>query len=191
MKYARPFVKYTPTWARSFMPQDQRQRERVAAMKLIPIPGLINDRRLVFCDDSVVRGTQLGKQADRLYAAGCKEMHVRIACPPLVYPCKFINFSRSKNEYDLITRRFVRGHEGENAELKKYTDPESEAYKAMVEFIREKLNLTSLAFQTIDDLVQAIGLPREKLCTYCWTGEDVSLGGCGGCADCPCKKEAK
>ena len=184
VKYARPFVKYTPTWARSFMPQDQRQRERVAAMKLIPIPGLIQDRRLVFCDDSVVRGTQLGKQADRLYAAGCKEMHVRIACPPLVYPCKFINFSRSKNEYDLITRRFVRGHEGETADLKKYTDPESEAYKAMVEYIREKLNLTSLAFQTIDDLVQAIGLPKDRLCTYCWTGEDVSLG---GCANCPCK----
>ncbi len=189
VKYARPFVKYTPTWARSFMPQDQRQRDKVASMKLIPIPGLINDRRLVFCDDSIVRGTQLGKQADRLYAAGCKEVHVRIACPPLVYPCRFINFSRSKNEYDLITRRFVRGHEGEQAELKKYTEPDNPAYKAMVEFIRSKLNLTSLAFQTIDDLVQAIGLPREKLCTYCWTGEDVSL--CGGCGDCPCKKQTE
>ena len=188
VKYARPFVKYTPTWARSFMPQDQRQRDRVASMKLIPIPGLINDRRLVFCDDSIVRGTQLGKQADRLYAAGCKEVHVRIACPPLVYPCRFINFSRSKNEYDLITRRFVRGHEGENADLKKYTDPKNEAYKAMVEFIRSKLNLTSLSFQTIDDLVQAIGLPREKLCTYCWTGEDVSLA--GGCANCPCRNQS-
>ena len=187
VKYARPFVKYTPTWARSFMPQDQRQRDRVASMKLIPIPGLIQDKRLVFCDDSIVRGTQLGKQADRLYAAGCREVHVRIACPPLVYPCRFINFSRSKNEYDLITRRFVRGHEGEDADLAKYTDPKSDAYKAMVEFIRSKLNLTSLAFQTIDDLVQAIGLPRDKLCTYCWTGEDVSQ--CGGCANCPCRKQ--
>ncbi len=189
IKYARPFVKYTPTWARSFMPSDQRQRERVAAMKLIPIPGLIKDRRLVFCDDSIVRGTQLGKQADRLYSEGCKEVHVRIACPPLLYPCRFLNFSRSKNEYDLITRRFVRGHEGENADLAKYADSTSEDYQAMVEYIRSKLNLTSLAFQTVDDLVQAIGLPRDMLCTYCWTGEDVSMpGSCAhGCAACPHK----
>ncbi len=186
IKYARPFVKYTPTWARSFMPSDQRQRERVASMKLIPIPGLIKDRRLVFCDDSIVRGTQLGKQADRLYAEGCKEVHVRIACPPLLYPCRFINFSRSKNEYDLITRRFVRGHEGENADIAKYVDHNSDNYKAMVEFIRQKLNLTSLKFQTVDDLVQAIGLPRDMLCTYCWTGKDVSMpGSCAhGCATC-------
>ena len=178
VKYARPFVKYTPTWARSFMPSDQRQRERVAAMKLIPIPGLIRDRRLVFCDDSIVRGTQLGKQADRLYREGCRETHVRIACPPLLYPCKFINFSRSRNEYDLITRRYIRGHEGENADVAKYIDPEGEPYRKMVEFIREKLNLTSLAFQTVDDLVAAIGLPKEKLCTYCFTGKD--------CSECPC-----
>lgn len=174
IKYARPFVKYTPTWARSFMPQDQRTREHVASMKLIPIPGLIKDRSLVFCDDSIVRGTQLGKQAERLYRAGCRETHMRIACPPLMFPCEFINFSRSKSVYDLITRRYVRGHEGEGADLEKYLDPESEAYRNMVEFIREKLNLTSLAFQTVDDLVKAIGLPREKLCTYCWTGKDVS-----------------
>ena len=187
IKYARPFVKYTPTWARSFMPSDQRQRERVAAMKLITIPGLIRNRRLVFCDDSVVRGTQLGKQADRLYAEGCRETHVRIACPPLLYPCRFINFSRSKSEYDLITRRFIRGHEGENADIAKYVDPDGAPYKAMVEFIREKLNLTSLAFQTVDDLVAAIGLPKDSLCTYCWTGEDPSMpGSCThGCSSCP------
>lgn len=178
IKYARPFVKYTPTWARSFMPSDQRQREKVASMKLITIPGLIKDRRLVFCDDSIVRGTQLGKQADRLYKEGCKEMNVRIACPPLLYPCKFINYSRSKSEYDLITRRYIRGHEGESADIAKYADPNGEPYKRMVEFIREKLNLTSLAFQTVDDLVAAIGLPKEKLCTYCFTGKD--------CSDCPC-----
>lgn len=178
IKYARPFVKYTPTWARSFMPSDQRQREKVASMKLITIPGLIKDRRLVFCDDSIVRGTQLGKQADRLYKEGCKEMNVRIACPPLLYPCKFINYSRSKSEYDLITRRYIRGHEGESADIAKYADPNGEPYKRMVEFIREKLNLTSLAFQTVDDLVAAIGLPKEKLCTYCFTGQD--------CSDCPC-----
>lgn len=183
IKFARPFVKYTPTWARSFMPQDQRQREKVASMKLIPIPGLIRDRRLVFCDDSIVRGTQLGKQADRLYREGCKEMNVRIACPPLLYPCKFINFSRSKSEYDLITRRYIRGHEGENADIDKFADSNGEPYRKMVEFIREKLNLTSLAFQTVDDLVAAIGLPREKLCTYCWTGEDVSCP--RPCANCP------
>jgi amidophosphoribosyltransferase len=188
VKYARPFVKYTPTWARSFMPSDQRQRERVASMKLIPIPGLIKDRRLLFCDDSVVRGTQLGKQADRLYAEGCREAHVRIACPPLLYPCKFLNFSRSKSEYDLITRRFIRGHEGENADISKYLDPDGAPYKAMVDFVREKLNLTSLAFQRLDDLVAAIGLPKNKLCTYCWDGKDVSCG--GGCAHCPCAQSA-
>jgi amidophosphoribosyltransferase len=186
IKYARPFVKYTPTWARSFMPSDQRQREKVASMKLIPIPGLINNRKLVFCDDSIVRGTQLGKQAENLYKEGCREMHMRISCPPLLYPCRFINFSRSKNEYDLITRRYVRGHEGEGADVSKYVDHTSQAYANMVEFIREKLNLTSLAFQTVDDLVAAIGLPKDRLCTYCWTGEDVSMPcscakGCHGC----------
>ena len=163
------------------MPSDQRQRERVASMKLIPIPGLIKDRRLVFCDDSIVRGTQLGKQADRLYREGCKEVHVRIACPPLLYPCKFINYSRSKSVYDLITRRFIRGHEGEEADVSKYIDPNGEPYREMVEFIREKLNLTSLAFQTVDDLVAAIGLPADKICTYCFTGRD--------CSECPCCKE--
>ena len=183
IKYARPFVKYTPTWARSFMPSDQKQREHVASMKLIPIPGLIKDRRLVFCDDSIVRGTQLGKQADRLYGEGCREMHVRIACPPLLFPCKFINFSRSKNEYDLITRRYIRDCEGEGADVSKYVDPNGEPYKGMVEYIRKKLNLTSLSFQTVDDLVAAIGVPRDRLCTYCWTGEDVSCG--HGCACCP------
>jgi amidophosphoribosyltransferase len=116
-------------------------------------------------------------------------MHMRIACPPLLYPCRFINFSRSKNEYDLITRRYIRGHEGAEADVSKYVDHNSEQYANMVEFIREKLNLTSLAFQTVDDLVAAIGLPRERLCTYCWTGEDVSMpGSCAkGCHGCPHK----
>ncbi|MBO7683157.1 MAG: amidophosphoribosyltransferase, partial [Kiritimatiellae bacterium] len=177
IKFARPFVKYTPTWARSFMPSDQKQREKVAAMKLIPIPGLIRDRRLVFCDDSIVRGTQLGRQADRLYSEGCREMHVRIACPPLLYPCRFINFSRSKNEYDLITRRYIRDHGGDGADIDAYRDEGGEAYRGMVEYIRRKLNLTSLAFQAVDDLVAAIGLPKDRLCTYCWTGRDVSCGG--------------
>ena len=188
IKYARPFVKYTPTWARSFMPSDQRQREHVARMKLITIPGLIKNRKLVFCDDSIVRGTQLGKQAIKLYSEGCLETHMRIASPPLLYPCKFLNFSRSKSEYDLVTRRYIRGHEGENADVSKYIDADGEPYARMVEFIREKLNLTSLAFQRIDDLVKAIGLPAENLCTYCWTGKDVSIDGEGykcPCASCP------
>lgn len=191
IKYARPFVKYTPTWARSFMPSDQRQRERVASMKLISIPGLIRDRRLVFCDDSIVRGTQLGKQAERLYSEGCREMHMRIASPPLLYPCRFINFSRSKSEYDLIARRYIRGHEGEGAQVEKYVDHTGECYAKMVEFIRSKLNLTSLAFQTVDDLVASIGLPKENLCTYCWTGKDISDSDspCASCAGkCPLSK---
>ena len=188
LKFARPFVKYTPTWARSFMPSDQRQREHVAAMKLIPIPGLIKDKRLVFCDDSIVRGTQLGRQAKRLFADGAKETHMRIACPPLVYPCRFINFSRSKSVYDLITRRYIREREGENADLEKYIDPDSQPYKDMVEYIRANLGLTSLAFQRLEDLVSAIGLPKERLCTYCFDGKDPSLGGgCSkACAGCPC-----
>jgi amidophosphoribosyltransferase len=169
------------------MPSDQRRREKVASMKLIPIPGLIKNRKLVFCDDSIVRGTQLGKQAEKLYSEGCLETHMRIACPPLLYPCRFINFSRSKNEYDLITRRYIRGHEGDSADIAKYVDHNGEPYRKMVEYIREKLNLTSLAFQTVDDLVAAIGLPENRLCTYCWTGRDVSLAAkcAGGCKACP------
>jgi len=189
LKYARPFVKYTPTWARSFMPQDQRQREKVASMKLIPVPGLIKDKRLVFCDDSIVRGTQLGRQAKRLYADGAKETHMRIACPPLLYPCRFINFSRSKSEYDLITRRYIRDRDGTDADISRYADPDGEPYKAMVEYIRKNLGLTSLAFQRLEDLVAAIGLPKERLCTYCWEGRDVSLS--GGCAGCPCSRSTQ
>ncbi len=189
LKYIRPFVKYTPTWARSFMPSDQRQRDRVASMKLIPIPGLIKDKRLVMCDDSIVRGTQLGHQAKRLFADGAKEAHMRISCPPLLYGCKFLNFSRSKSIYDLITRRYIRVQEGENPSdevVAKYRDPDSPQYKAMVEYIRAQLGLSSLAFQRLDDLVEAIGLPRDKICTYCWTGEDVSCSNCAhNCASCP------
>ena len=172
------------------MPQDQRQRERVASMKLIPIPGLIKDKRLIFCDDSIVRGTQLGQQAKRLFAAGAKETHMRIACPPLFFPCKFINFSRSKSEFDLITRRFIRDRDGANPDIEKYLDPDGEPYKALVEYIRNNLGLTSLAFQRLDDLIAAIGLPKERLCTYCFDGKDPSLkascpcaGACPGCGE--------
>ncbi len=191
LKYARPFVKYTPTWARSFMPGDPSQRGRVAAMKLIPIPELIKDRRLVFCDDSIVRGTQLGNQAKRLYKYGAKEAHMRVACPPLLYGCRFINFSRSKSIYDLITRQYIRDQEGENEaqNIEKYQDPDSPEYKGMVEYIRKNLGLTSLAFQRLDDLVAAIGLPRNKVCTYCFDGKDPSLA--GACPDCPHKAAAQ
>ncbi len=191
LKYARPFVKYTPTWARSFTPGDQRQRDRVAAMKLIPIPGLIKDRRLVFCDDSIVRGTQLGNQAKRLYQYGAKEAHMRVACPPLLFGCRFINFTRSKSIYDLITRRYIREQEGTNEEVNiaKYLDPDSPEYAGMVEYIRKNLGLTSLAFQRLDDLVAAIGLPKNKVCTYCFDGKDPSLA--GTCPDCPHKAAAQ
>jgi amidophosphoribosyltransferase len=190
IRYARPFVKYTPTWPRSFMPPDQKQRDLIAHMKLIPIPGLIRDKRLVFCDDSIVRGTQLRQQAKRLWDDGAKAIHMRIACPPLLYGCKFINFSRSKSVYDLATRRYIRDAEGDDpAAVDKYQDPDGAPYKAMVEKIRGDLGLTSLAFQRLDDLVAAIGLPKEKLCTYCWTGKDVSDKKCTGCANCPHKEK--
>ncbi len=191
IRYARPFVKYTPTWPRSFMPPDQKQREMIAHMKLIPIPGLINGKRLVFCDDSIVRGTQLRQQARRLYDDNVKEIHMRIACPPLLYGCKFLNFSRTKSIYDLATRRYIRDVEGEDpSAVEKYLDPHGEPYKKMVDKIRSDLGLTSLAFQELDDMVKAIGLPKEKLCTYCWTGRDVSDGKrCPGCPHAACTEK--
>ena len=172
-EYQRPFVKYTPTWPRSFMPQDQRVRDLVARMKLIPIEELIRGRKLMFSDDSIVRGTQLRDTVTRLYEAGAEEIHMRPACPPLVYGCKFLNFSRSRSELDLATRRAIKEFEGEHdKDLAKYADPDSEQYKAMVEWIRKSLNLSSLQFQRLDDLVEAIGLPKCKLCTYCFDGAE-------------------
>ncbi|MFX1568462.1 MAG: amidophosphoribosyltransferase [Promethearchaeota archaeon] len=169
--FSRPFVKYTPTWPRSFMPQDQKVRDQVAKMKLIPIKELINDKRLLFCEDSIVRGTQLRKTIQRLYENGAKEVHMRPACPPLVYSCKFLNFSRSRSELDLAGRWAIKELLGRNIEdPAEYTDPESDNYKAMVEVIRKKLQLTSLQYQRLEDLVKAIGLPKEKICTYCWDG---------------------
>ncbi len=171
--FTRPFVKYTPTWPRSFMPQDQSMRDLIARMKLIPISALIKGRRLLFCEDSIVRGTQLKDQVKRLYEAGAAEVHMRPACPPLLHGCKFLNFSRSKSEMDLAARRAVREMEGrEDADLAPYADPCSGKHCAMVERIRERLGLTSLQYQRLDDLVESIGLPREKLCTYCWDGHE-------------------
>ncbi len=174
--YQRPFVKYTPTWPRSFMPQDQRVRDLVARMKLIPIRSLITGKRLLFCEDSIVRGTQLQDIVERVFDYGAKEVHMRPACPPLVYGCKFLNFSRSRSILDLATRRAIKEIEGtENTDRAEvFADCTTPEYAAMVENIRERLKLTSLQFQKLDDLVEAIGLPKEKLCTYCWDG-------CEGC----------
>jgi amidophosphoribosyltransferase len=174
--FSRPFVKYTPTWPRSFMPQDQTIRDQVAKMKLIPIKELINGRRLLFCEDSIVRGTQLRKQIERLFESGAKEVHMRPACPPLVYGCKFLNFSRSRSELDLAGRWAIKELIGKDIDNPaEYIDPESDNYKAMVEVIRKRLNLTTLKYQRLEDLVKAIGLPKDWLCTYCWDGVGLIL----------------
>ncbi len=169
--FRRPFVKYTPTWARSFMPQSQDVRDLVARMKLIPIREIIEGRRFLFCEDSIVRGTQLKDTVQRLYDVGALEVHMRPACPPLVFGCKFLNFSVSRSVMDLAARRAIRELEGpdfeEFARYARYGSPE---YAAMEESIRKRLNLTSLKYQRLDDLVDAIGLPKERLCTYCWDG---------------------
>jgi amidophosphoribosyltransferase len=171
--YARPFVKYTPTWPRSFMPQDQQVRDLVARMKLIPIAELIRGNRVLFCEDSIVRGTQLKDTIQRLYDCGASEVHMRPACPPLVHGCKFLNFSRSKSELDLAARRAVKELEGNGDEhLDEYADPSSQRYSAMVERIRQRLGLSSLRYQKLDDLVTAIGLPKDQLCTSCWDGAE-------------------
>ncbi|MBM3792358.1 MAG: amidophosphoribosyltransferase, partial [Acidobacteria bacterium] len=167
--YRRPFVKYTPTWARSFMPQDQRVRDLVARMKLVPIREIIEGKRLLFCEDSIVRGTQLQDIIRRLYDQGAREVHMRPACPPLIHSCKFLNFSRSRSELDLAGRRAIRELEhGNRRNFAGYADPDSAEHAAMVEGIRVRLGLTSLKYQRLEDLVAAIGLPKEKLCTYCW-----------------------
>jgi amidophosphoribosyltransferase len=171
LPYRRPFVKYTPTWPRSFMPQEQTVRDLVARMKLIPVPDLIRGKRLLFCEDSIVRGTQLQDTIQRIYGCGATEVHMRPACPPLVYGCKYLNFSRSRSEMDLAARRAMSEcGDAEKAVPADYVDPKSEKTCAMVERIRKRLNLTSLKYQKLDDLVAAIGLPKSKLCTYCWDG---------------------
>ncbi len=167
----RPYSKYTPTWPRSFMPQSQVTRDLVAKMKLIPNKALIKDKKGVFLDDSIVRGTQLKDNVQDLHAAGINEVHMRIACPPLTYPCEFLNFSRSRSNMDLATHKAVKQIEGkENVDMKEYSDNCNGKYEAMVEQIRKNLDLTTLKFQKLDDLVEDIGLPKEKLCTHCWDG---------------------
>lgn len=170
--YARPFIKYTPTWPRSFMPTTQSQRNLIARMKLIPVHSLIEDRSLLLIDDSIVRGTQLRETTEFLYQSGAKEVHVRPACPPLLYGCKYLNFSRSKSDLDLITRRIIREWEGDNDVnvLGEYADPNSDRYAAMLEEIRKRQNFTSLRYHRLDDLIKSIGINACQVCTYCFNG---------------------
>ncbi len=172
--FARPFIKYTPTWPRSFMPTSQEQRNMIARMKLIPVQSLIKDKKLLLVDDSIVRGTQLGETTEFLYESGAKEVHVRPACPPIMYGCKYLNFSRSTSEMDLITRRIILEREGEITDklLEEYSDPDSESYQAMVQDICKRLGFTSLQYARLDDIIDAIGISPCKLCTYCWNGKE-------------------
>ncbi|MCR5400486.1 MAG: amidophosphoribosyltransferase [Treponema sp.] len=173
--FTRPFIKYTPTWPRSFMPTSQEQRNLIAHMKLIPVQQLINGKKLLLIDDSIVRGTQLRETTDFLYESGAKEVHVRPACPPIMFGCKYLNFSRSKSEMDLITRRVIKKFEGDNVSeetLKKYCDPDSPEYAKMLEEIRKELHFTTLRYHRLDDMLDSTGLDHAKLCTYCWNGEE-------------------
>lgn len=172
--FARPFIKYTPTWPRSFMPTNQKERDRVAKMKQIPVHELIEGKKLLFVDDSIVRGTQLRETVEFLYANGAKEVHIRSACPPIMYGCKFLNFSTSRSPMELIARRTIYELEGEAGDqhLEEYSDPNTERGKKLRETICEKLHFTSLEYQSLDKLIQAIGLGPCKVCTYCWSGKE-------------------
>ncbi len=173
--FSRPFIKYTPTWPRSFMPTMQSQRNLIAKMKLLAVDDLIKDKSLLLIDDSIVRGTQLRETTEFLYQSGAKEVHIRPACPPLLYGCKYLNFSRSSSEMDLITRRVIERLENGKVTdeiLQEYADPESEKYEVMVEEIRKELNFTSLRFNRLDDMLDSVGIDHCKLCTYCWDGKE-------------------
>ncbi len=169
--YKRAIVKYTPTWPRSFTPPTQEMRELVAKMKLIPNKKLLKDKKVVFCDDSIVRGTQLHDNVNDLYRYGAKEVHMRISCPPLIYPCKFLNFTGSKSELELITRRVIKNLEGDcSKNLPAYATTNSPQYCKMVDCIRKDLNITTLKFNPLETLVKSIGLPKECICTHCFDG---------------------
>ncbi len=173
IQFARPFIKYTPTWARSFTPSNQKERNRVAKMKQIPVHDLIQDKKLLFVDDSIVRGTQLRETVEFLYENGAKEVHIRSACPPIMYGCKYLNFSRATSDMELIARSTIveiEGEEGFNY-IDEYIDSTSERGKALRQAICDKLHFTSLEFQSIDGIIKAIGLPAECICTYCWNGK--------------------
>ena len=172
--FARPFVKYTPTWARSFTPSNQEMRNLVAEMKQIPVPELIKDKKLLLVDDSIVRGTQLRETVDFLYKSGAKEVHMRSACPPIMYGCKYLNFSRSKSEMELLARKKIQELEGDEGQthLAEYADASTKRGQCMLKAICEEMGFDSLGYQSIDGLLEAIGLDRDKICTYCWTGEE-------------------
>ena len=173
--FSRPFVKYTPTWPRSFMPTIQQKRDLIAHMKLLPVHDLIKDKKLLLIDDSIVRGTQLRETTEFLYESGAKEVHIRPACPPLLFGCKYLNFSRSNSEMELIGRRVIEELEGgpvSREVLEEYADPDSEKYQNMVDGICKKLNFTSLRYHRLDDMLEAVGIEPDKLCTYCWNGKE-------------------
>lgn len=172
--FSRPFIKYTPTWPRSFMPTIQTQRNLIAKMKLIPVHDLIQDKSLLLIDDSIVRGTQLRETTEFLYQSGARQVHIRPACPPLLFGCKYLNFSRSTSEMDLITRRVLSEmeKEGKTIDLKAYVNPDTPEYQEMVERICKQLNFTSLRFHRLDDMIASVGIDRCKLCTYCWDGQE-------------------
>ncbi len=173
--YTRPFIKYTPTWPRSFMPTMQSKRDLIAKMKLIPVQELIQNKRLLLIDDSIVRGTQLRETTEFLYESGAKEVHVRPACPPIMFGCKYINFSRATSDMELIARRIIAEEEGENVErviLDDYADPDSDRYHQMVDKMCRQMNFSSLQFNRLDDVIKATGLPKDCLCTYCWDGRE-------------------
>lgn len=173
--FSRPFIKYTPTWPRSFMPTMQDKRDLIAKMKLIPVHELIHHQRLLLIDDSIVRGTQLGETTEFLYKSGAREVHVRPACPPILFGCKYLNFSRSTSEQELIARRVITEEEGADVSrevLEDYANPDSPKYRSMIEKIKEKLNFTSLRYNRLDDMLSAVGIPKERLCTYCWDGKE-------------------
>ncbi|MBO5334140.1 MAG: amidophosphoribosyltransferase [Clostridia bacterium] len=174
IQFARPFIKYTPTWARSFTPSNQSERNRVAKMKQIPVHDLIKDKKLLFVDDSIVRGTQLRETVEFLYENGAKEVHIRSACPPIMYSCKYLNFSRATSEMELIARSTIAEIEGEEGfkYIDEYIDSSTERGKRLRSAICDKLHFTSLEFQSIDGIIKAIGLPADKVCTYCWTGKE-------------------
>ena len=171
--FARPFVKYTPTWPRSFMPGDQKARNQVAKMKQIPVPEL-EGKKLLFVDDSIVRGTQLQETVDFLYESGAEEVHMRSACPPYMYGCKYLNFSRSTSDMELLTRRTIQELEGDEGQqhVEEYADPTTQRGQCMLKAICEKLGFSSLGYQSLDGLLEAIGIDRDKICTYCWTGKE-------------------
>jgi len=172
--FARPFVKYTPTWPRSFTPANQSVRNQVAKMKQIPVPELIEGKKLLFVDDSIVRGTQLQETVEFLYSSGAKEVHMRSACPPVMYGCKYLNFSRSNSDMELLTRRMIQELEGNAGQrhLDEYADASTERGQCLLKTISEKLGFSSLGYQNLDGLLEAIGIDPEKLCTYCWTGKE-------------------